>query len=102
MCGHATLAGDFGSGGGWLSGQGGGPIAPIRSCRRMRAMTAEPVVGEATFDAPLDKVWKAITDGNQMRQWYFDGIPDFRPQRGFATSFNVHHESTDYLHQWTV
>jgi uncharacterized protein YndB with AHSA1/START domain len=65
-------------------------------------MTAAPVVVEATFKAPLDKVWKAITDSDQMRQWFFDAIPDFKPQRGFATSFNVHHESTDYLHQWTV
>ena len=37
-----------------------------------------------------------------MRQWYFPQLSDFKPQEGFATQFNVHHEGRDYLHIWKV
>ena len=32
----------------------------------------QPLVVERTFNAPVDKVWKAITDKNQIREWFFD------------------------------
>lgn len=35
-------------------------------------MKSEPVVIERTFDIPIQKVWKAITDKEQMKHWYFD------------------------------
>ena len=35
-------------------------------------MTNEPFVIERVFNAPPEKVWKAITDKNAMKQWYFD------------------------------
>jgi len=69
-------------------------------------MTAEavvtPVVIEETLKAPPEKVWKAITNTDQMRQWFFEAIPDFKPEPGFNTSFNVRAENADYLHLWTV
>ena len=30
-------------------------------------------------NAPLDKVWNAITNKEQMKNWYFD-VPDFEPK----------------------
>ena len=33
---------------------------------------ADAVVLERTFDAPIERVWNALTDVEQMRQWYFD------------------------------
>ena len=39
------------------------------------------------FEAPPEKVWKAITDKNQMKEWYFD-IPDFELKVGHT--FNFH------------
>ncbi len=33
---------------------------------------AQAVVIERTYNAPVEKVWKALTDVDQMRQWYFD------------------------------
>jgi uncharacterized protein YndB with AHSA1/START domain len=64
--------------------------------------TNAPVVIERTFNAGIDKVWKAITDIDQMRQWYFPQLADFKPEEGFETQFNIHHEGKDYLHIWKV
>ena len=61
-----------------------------------------PLVIERTFNAPVERVWKAITDLDQMKQWYFPQLETFRPQVGFETEFNVHHEGKDYYHVWKI
>lgn len=62
----------------------------------------EPIVVEQTFNAPIDTVWKAITQIDLMRQWYFDNIPAFRPEVGFETQFNVSSGDRNFLHMWRV
>lgn len=59
---------------------------------------------EVSTHLPADKesVWQAITDPTQMRQWYFDNIPDFKPEVGFTTEFPVQSEERTFTHQWTV
>ena len=42
---------------------------------------ADTVVIERTFNAPVDQVWKALTDVDEMRQWYFD-LKEFKPDVG--------------------
>jgi uncharacterized protein YndB with AHSA1/START domain len=61
-----------------------------------------PIVVEQIFNAPIDEVWKAIVDVDQMRQWFFETITDFVPEIGFETQFNVRVEDRDYLHLWKV
>jgi uncharacterized protein YndB with AHSA1/START domain len=61
-----------------------------------------PVTIERTFDAPIEKVWDAITDINQMKVWYFPQLEDFKPEKDFETQFNVHHEGKDFMHLWKV
>ena len=61
-----------------------------------------PLVIERTFNAPVEKVWKAITDLDQMKQWYFPQLENFKAQEGFETEFNVHHEGVDYYHVWKI
>jgi uncharacterized protein YndB with AHSA1/START domain len=61
-----------------------------------------PVVLERTFDAPAGVVWKALTDINEMKQWYFENLTAFKPEVGFETEFNVHHDGRDYPHIWKV
>jgi uncharacterized protein YndB with AHSA1/START domain len=58
---------------------------------------AEAVVVERTLNAPIARVWKALTDANQMRQWYFD-LKEFKPQVGFEFEFLVEHEGNRYHH----
>src|SRR5438067_2854750 len=57
----------------------------------------DAVVVERTLNAPVAKVWKALTDVDQMRQWYFD-LKEFRPEVGFEFDFTVEHEGTKYHH----
>jgi uncharacterized protein YndB with AHSA1/START domain len=58
---------------------------------------AEPIIVERTFDAPVGQVWTALTDVNEMRQWYFD-LKEFKPQVGFEFEFIVDHEGNSYHH----
>jgi uncharacterized protein YndB with AHSA1/START domain len=61
----------------------------------------EAVVIERTFNASVDRVWKAITDVEQMRQWYFD-LKDFKPEVGFEFEFIVEHEGMKYHHHCKI
>ncbi len=45
-----------------------------------------PITVERVYNAPVEKVWKALTDSEQMKQWYFD-IPGFKPEVGFEFEF---------------
>ncbi|KMQ72540.1 SRPBCC family protein [Chryseobacterium koreense] len=47
----------------------------------------ENVVVKQRVNAPVDKVWSAITDKAQMKKWYFD-IPDF--EIGIHKQFNFY------------
>jgi len=58
---------------------------------------AEAVVVERTFDASVTRVWKALTDVDQMREWYFD-LKEFKPKPGFEFEFVVEHEGNKYHH----
>lgn len=49
-------------------------------------MPAMPLVIEMICTAPADKVWCAITDKNEMKQWYFD-LADFKAEIGFEFQF---------------
>jgi uncharacterized protein YndB with AHSA1/START domain len=58
---------------------------------------ADTVVIERTINAPVDRVWKALTDVEEMRQWYFD-LKEFRPEVGFEFEFVVEHKGMTYHH----
>ena len=62
---------------------------------------AEAVVIERTFNAPVARVWKALTDVEQMRQWYFD-LREFKPETGFEFEFTVEHEGMKYDHRCKI
>jgi uncharacterized protein YndB with AHSA1/START domain len=61
-------------------------------------MLSKPLVTERIYNAPVAKVWKAITDNNEMKKWYFD-IADFKPEVGFEFEFNGEgKEGEKYFH----
>jgi uncharacterized protein YndB with AHSA1/START domain len=62
----------------------------------------EPMVVGQTLDASCDAVWRAITEIDQMRQWYFDNIPTFEAKVGFRTQFDVQCGGRTFPHIWTV
>ena len=49
-------------------------------------MDNAPFVIERTYNAPSDRVWRAITDPAQMKQWYFD-LPGFKAAVGCKFDF---------------
>jgi uncharacterized protein YndB with AHSA1/START domain len=63
--------------------------------------STEPLVVERSFDAPLEKVWQAITNVEEMRRWYFD-LKEFKPESGFEFQFVVEHEGNTYDHRCKV
>ena len=62
----------------------------------------EPIVVEQKFNRPPQIVWEAITELDQMRQWYFEEIESFKPEVGFETRFSYTSEERDFLHIWKV
>jgi uncharacterized protein YndB with AHSA1/START domain len=59
--------------------------------------TIAPVVIERTFDAPVAKVWQAISDKDEMKKWYFD-LPEFKPEAGLEFQFYGGTKEKQYLH----
>lgn len=61
-------------------------------------MKQSPVIIERTYNAPVERVWKALTEKEKMKQWYFD-LNDFKPQIGFEFSFaGKGHKGQEYIH----
>jgi uncharacterized protein YndB with AHSA1/START domain len=60
------------------------------------------VIVERLLDAPVDVVWRAITELDQMKQWYFPTIPAFKTEIGFETQVDTEHEGKIYEHLWKV
>lgn len=60
-------------------------------------MKAEPIIIERTFNTSIEKVWQAITDKNQMKEWYFN-LTEFKPELGFEFEFTGGPPEKTYLH----
>ncbi len=60
-------------------------------------MKSEPVVKEVLLKTPALKVWKAITEKEQMKEWYFD-LKEFKPEVGFEFHFEGGPNKRVYLH----
>jgi uncharacterized protein YndB with AHSA1/START domain len=61
-------------------------------------MDDKPVIVERTFSAPVEIIWKAITDKDEMKKWYFD-LKEFKPVAGFEFRFwGGKDENNQYLH----
>ncbi|MGI9457712.1 MAG: SRPBCC family protein [Aeoliella sp.] len=65
-------------------------------------MNTDPIVVEQTYNVPIAVVWQAITDKDQMSQWYFEPMTDFECKVGFETQFDVQCEGQIFPHQWKV
>ncbi len=60
--------------------------------------TNTPFIIERTFNAPIEKAQKALTDKDEMKQWYFD-IPEFKPEVGLNFKFLAgESEDKKFLH----
>jgi|SRR5215831_3470959 len=64
-------------------------------------MKSEPLVIEKILNAPAERVWKAITDKEQMKEWGFN-IAEFKPERGFEFEFKAGKKDKLYVHKCRV
>ena len=61
-------------------------------------MQNKPLEIERTFPAPVSVIWKALTDKEEMRNWYFD-LPEFEAVTGTEFRFwGGPDEKSQYLH----
>jgi uncharacterized protein YndB with AHSA1/START domain len=61
-------------------------------------MKTDSIIVERTFDAPIAKVWNAITNKDEMKKWYFD-LEEFKPKAGFKFDFiGGDKDQAQYLH----
>jgi uncharacterized protein YndB with AHSA1/START domain len=64
-------------------------------------MSKKMIVLERTYEAPIESVWEALTNKDQMKQWYFD-VTDFKPEVGFEFQFSAKSDGKAYLHKCIV
>jgi len=64
-------------------------------------MDKKIVMIERTYDAPIETVWEAITNKDQMKHWYFE-VDDFKAEVGFEFQFTAESDSKTYLHKCKV
>jgi uncharacterized protein YndB with AHSA1/START domain len=60
-------------------------------------MKQDPFVIERLLNAPVPRVWKALTDRDEMSDWYFK-LKEFRPEVGFEFRFQGGPEDRIYTH----
>jgi uncharacterized protein YndB with AHSA1/START domain len=50
------------------------------------------------YDAPIDQVWNALTNNDELKKWYFK-LEEFKPELGFKFDFLGGEEGGEqYLH----
>lgn len=60
-----------------------------------------PIFIQCKINAPIEKVWKALTDKHEMTVWYFD-IQDFEPKIGTVFNFYEPGNENKYHHQGEI
>lgn len=61
-----------------------------------------PIVVEEIFQVSKEKLWRAITEPNQMKLWFFENIEAFKPKIGFKTKFVIENEGRIFPHVWII
>ncbi|WP_336733095.1 SRPBCC family protein [Chryseobacterium sp. VD8] len=62
---------------------------------------SHPIIVEQKINAPVYKVWRALTDKAEMQVWYFD-IFDFELQTGKVFNFYEPGDEKKYHHQGEI
>lgn len=59
-----------------------------------------PFVIERVYEAPIEKVWQALTDKDAMKAWYFPQVQQFEPVVRFR--FEFANDGSPYGKEWVV
>ena len=60
-------------------------------------METKPLIVERTLDAPVSRVWEALTNNEKMKQWYFQ-LEKFEARVGFEFEFSGGDDKVQYRH----
>lgn len=61
-------------------------------------MNIKPLIIESVYDVSVEKVWEALTQNEQLKEWYFQ-LDEFKPKVGFKFDFiGGTDEGPRYLH----
>lgn len=64
--------------------------------------TEAPVVVQQLFDGSIERVWRAVTELDEMKLWYFDNIDAFNPEVGSKSRFTVQSGERRFTHLWKI
>lgn len=64
-------------------------------------MKPQSLIFERTYQAPVELVWQAITDKDQIKEWSFE-VSDFKPEVGFTFHFYGESDGIKFLHLCVV
>ena len=62
----------------------------------------DKIVVEQSFHVSVSQLWKAISELEQMKHWFFENIKSFKAEVGFETQFNVKSGERDFMHLWKI
>ena len=57
----------------------------------------EPLIKEVILDAPVSRVWQALTNKDELKEWCFE-MNEFKPEVGFEFHFFGEKDGHKYLH----
>ncbi|MEM7086733.1 MAG: SRPBCC domain-containing protein [Bacteroidota bacterium] len=60
-------------------------------------MESKSLIIEQEFNAPIALVWRAITENEMLKKWYFD-ISNFKPEVGCKFQFEGGEKNKRYVH----
>ncbi len=61
-----------------------------------------PILIQQVFDTPIHQVWSAITEFDELKNWYFDMLHSFEAKEGAYTEFTVQVKDRTFVHQWLI
>lgn len=59
-----------------------------------------PLIKSFHYHTTIERVWAALTETDQMKQWYFPQLQEFEPVVGFIFRFDDN--SAAYRKEWVV
>jgi uncharacterized protein YndB with AHSA1/START domain len=71
------------------------------SIKKTAAPKTAPLVIERTYNAPVTKVWNAITNKDDIKKWSFD-MKKFKPEVGFEFQFFGERDGVKFDHRCKV
>lgn len=94
---HATVVKTTPGAGRYIGGFEAGMTQSLVRLEELLNTGGEPLVIVRTLRAPVAQVWRALTQLNEIRRWFFD-LEEFKPEVGFKFEFAVEHKGFNYRH----